>query len=352
MIAIATASMDTPGSEASPFARSFLDAVDGSYEWGSAWAIPFLLGIFYLGAGYLFQAHQSIRSFRDWRAYIGRELIVLMTPFLAFTLLTLATGSLVSLFPELSEVGLVTSPHTFTGEAIVDAIFVHPVGPVGYFVVLACFMLFTAVTKTPRTRRGMLVLLACAVAVKGIAVILEDTGVSMTLPYYVPQLLGNWIWFVMGMAVRSLAFEDVLARPMATLISGITFIGGIIVLGVFGIRESALLALLTTAGLLFAYSISAMRFLRGPQDAFFGFVTKYTMAIWLMHQILARCTFCILFAIGCYPGGFFDGIWGCACALGCLIACHILPIIVMTVLSHIWKLGFIVYPARYLPKEL
>lgn len=37
---------------------------------------------------------------------------------------------------------------------------------------------------------------------------------------------------------------------------------------------------------------------------------------------------------------------------GRLVARYGLPILVMSVLSHVGKLGFIVYPSRYLPKDL
>ena len=32
------------------------------FEWGAHWVIPFLLGVFYLGAGYLYQRHQRVTS--------------------------------------------------------------------------------------------------------------------------------------------------------------------------------------------------------------------------------------------------------------------------------------------------
>ena len=108
------------------------------------------------------------------------------------------------------------------------------------------------------------------------------------------------------------------------------------------------MAAITVAGLLCVYSLSAARFLSGRQDRFFGFVTRYTMAIWLMHEMLAQLVFWLLFVRGFCPGGAFDAAWPWVCGMGCLVACYVLPIIVMSALSRIWKLGFIVYPSRYL----
>lgn len=47
------------------------------FEWGAHWVIPFLLGVFYLGAGYLYQRHQCVTSLKSSAAYLKREVIVL-----------------------------------------------------------------------------------------------------------------------------------------------------------------------------------------------------------------------------------------------------------------------------------
>ena len=338
------------------FDNDVLAALSGFYDWGSNWVIPFLLGIFYLGAGYLFQKHQSVHGFDDWRSYMRREFIVLMTPFLAFTLLTLATGSLVSLEPALGDVGLVSSMPVLSWESFVDAVLVHPVGPVGYFMVLLGFFVIALFSKTPRTSTGMLALIGCAMVAKAGAIILADVDISDDLPYYLTQMMGNWIWFVLGMTVCKFKLETFLSEPAFAMTATAAFIGLIVVLKIFDITEAAALFALTLAGLGCAYSVSAARFLKGRQDAFFKFVTRYTMAIWLMHQMLAQATFCALFAIGFSPDGALalmgPAPWTLVCGIFCLIACYIFPIAIMSALSHIWKLGFIVYPARYLPAHI
>ena len=48
------------------------------YEWGAHWVISFLLGVFYLGAGYLYQRHQCVTSLKSSAAYLKREVIVLL----------------------------------------------------------------------------------------------------------------------------------------------------------------------------------------------------------------------------------------------------------------------------------
>lgn len=316
------------------------------HAWGDHWVIPFLLAVFYGGAGYLYQRHQSVTSFKSQGAYLRREAVVLLVPFFSFLVLTLLTTSVAALQPGLVASGLATGEPTFNLPDLVHAIFVKPVGPVGYFVVLLSILL---ITRTPRTRRGTAALLCAALAAKAAAIILTDAGMAECVPYYLLGILDNWIWFALGVATCSFRLQDALARPLTAACS----VGAFVILGTallaFGITEAALMAALTLTGLFAFYSVSGARFLQGAQSRFYGFVTRYTMAIWLMHQILSTLAFCALYALGFHAGGPFDALWIPVNAVTCLIACYPLPVLVMEALSHLGKLGFIVYPSRYLP---
>lgn len=305
-----------------------------------------MLGVFYMGAGYLYQRHQQVTNVKSWAAYLKREVIVLLTPFLAFLVLTLLVTSVASLQPGLVESGLAAGKPGFTFANLVHAIFVHPVGPVGYYIILLGIYV---ITRTPQTQRGAEALLVCALAAKVVAIVLADLGMAAQMPYYLLGIMDNWIWFALGIALCVFDVPKILSRPaLAAGLSGV-FIAFAAVLFAFDVTEAVLLSLLSLLGLLALYSLSATRFLRGSQVRFYGFVTRYTMAIWLMHQILSVLVFCGLYALGFHVGGVFEAIWVPVNAIACLIACYPLPVLVMWVLSRIGKLGFIVYPSRYLP---
>lgn len=173
--------------------------------------------------------------------------------------------------------------------------------------------------------------------------------IAAYVPYYLLGIMDNWIWFALGIALCAFDAPKLLRQP--ALAAGLTaafFVLAALLL-TFNMAEAALLSLLTLLGLLALYSLSAARFLRGNQIRFYGFVARYTMAIWLMHQILSVLVFCGLYALGFHAGGAFAPFWIPVNAITCLIACYPLPVFVMWVLSHIGKLGFIVYPSRYLP---
>ena len=316
------------------------------YEWGEHWVIPFLLGVFYLGAGYLYQRHQCVTDVKSSAAYLKREVIVLLTPFLAFLVFTLLATSVAALQPGLVESGLVAGEPGFTIPNLVHALFVHPVGPVGYFIILLGIYV---ITHTLQTKRGVCALLVCAFAAKVSAIILTDLGLAAYTPYYLLGIMDNWIWFALGIALCAFDTPKLLRRPALAVGLMIAFFVLAALLLTFNMAEAALLSLLTLLGLLALYSLSAARFLRGNQIRFYGFVTRYTMAIWLMHQILSVLVFCGLYALGFHAGGVFEAVWVPVNAIACLIACYPLPVFVVWMLSHIGKLGFIVYPSRYLP---
>lgn len=265
------------------------------YEWGAHWVISFLLGVFYLGAGYLYQRHQCVTSLKSSAAYLKREVIVLLTPFLAFLVLTLLVTSVASLQPGLIASGLAAGQPGFTAPNLMHALFVHPVGPVGYFIILLGIYV---ITHTPQTKRGMWTLFACALVAKMVAIVLTDLGVAAHAPYYLLGIMDNWIWFALGIALCTFDIPKRLARPAfaAGLAAAFIVLGALLL--AFNIAEAALLGLLTLLGLLALYALSAARFLRGKQARFYGFVTRYTMAIWLMHQILSVLVFCGLYALG------------------------------------------------------
>lgn len=98
----AAAAATSDATAASPLFTS----VSAFYQWGETLVIPLLLGVFYLGAGYLFQRHEHVDSFASWRTFMKRKTIVLLTPFFAFTILTLATASVVGTKPELMQAGI------------------------------------------------------------------------------------------------------------------------------------------------------------------------------------------------------------------------------------------------------
>lgn len=235
------------------------------YEWGAHWVISFLLGVFYLGAGYLYQRHQCVTSLKSSAAYLKREVIVLLTPFLAFLVLTLLVTSVASLQPGLIASGLAAGQPGFTAPNLMHALFVHPVGPVGYFIILLGIYV---ITHTPQTKRGMWTLFACALVAKMVAIVLTDLGVAAHAPYYLLGIMDNWIWFALGIALCTFDIPKRLARPAfaAGLAAAFIVLGALLL--AFNIAEAGAFRLAHVVRVARALCAFSSKVLAGKTGAF------------------------------------------------------------------------------------
>ena len=103
-------------------------------------------------------------------------------------------------------------------------------------------------------------------------------------------------------------------------------------------------AVLDALGVLWAASLFSTVFRSGRQNRFYGFVTRYTMAIWLFHGICLALYFHLWKAAGI---SIAAAPW--MAAAGAALVCYGMPVLIMAALSRLGKAGIIVYPARYLP---
>ena len=103
-------------------------------------------------------------------------------------------------------------------------------------------------------------------------------------------------------------------------------------------------AVLDALGVLWAASLFSTVFRSGRQNRFYGFVTRYTMAIWLFHGICVALYFHLWKVAGISVAA---APW--MAAAGAALVCYGMPVLIMAALSRLGKAGIIVYPARYLP---
>ena len=103
-------------------------------------------------------------------------------------------------------------------------------------------------------------------------------------------------------------------------------------------------AVLDALGVLWAASLFSTVFRSGRQNRFYGFVTRYTMAIWLFHGICLA-----LYSHLWKVAGISIAAAPWLAAAGAALVCYGMPVLIMAALSRLGKAGIIVYPARYLP---
>ncbi|MEC4184780.1 hypothetical protein VJ918_08155 [Adlercreutzia sp. R21] len=304
---------------------------EGLARWTQECLFPLQFPVFYFCSGYLYQRYRAVRTRRAWALNLRREAVVLLVPFAVFTVLGLAVGSLCG------------SERALTLPELANALFVQPIAPLGYF--YTCLLLY-AITPTPISRRNTYGLVLAALACKvGIVVALSlpaTAAAANALPYAITSVAENWIWFAGGMAIALVRALPLLrSREKAWALGALWIATSIITFTAGWIGETSH-AILDAVGILWVTSLFSTVFRPARQNAFYRFTTRYTMAFWLIAPLALRLLFFVLVCLGAPAAAP----WACL-VLGAIV-CFGAPVAVMAGLSRVGKLGFIVYPSRYL----
>lgn len=302
-------------------------------EWMVDCLVPFQLPIFYFCLGFLYQRYRTTRTRRTWAVNLRRELALMGIPFVAFTILVLLTNSLTGGTPP------------FTIGTLVESLLVTPVVPVGYFYTCLIIYAITPTVKSRRDTRGLII--AAALAKVTIVVLLSlpaTASFAERLPYALTSVAENWLWTAGGVAVALYRGLPILRGREKVWALGALWIAASIVTFRAGWIGEASHAVLDGLGVLWCVSLFATVFRGGRQNRFFGFVTRYTMAIWLFHGMFLALYFHLLAIAGLTASAMPE-----LAGIGALVVCYGAPVLVMWALSHLGKAGIIVYPARYLP---
>ena len=305
----------------------------GIVLWAQDCLFPLQFPVFYFASGYLYQRYRSVRTKRAWMANMKREATVLLVPFLTFTVLTLVVNALTG-------GGRPLGPLT-----VLDVLLLDPVEPLGYFPV--CLILF-AITPTVASRRNasrlLMAALGCKIAIVVLLSLPATAPAAERLPWIVQAVAENWIWFAGGMGVSLFRVLPLLRTPEKAWALGALWVATSVITFGAGWLGEASYGLLDAIGVVWFASLFSAAFRSGAQDALYGFASRYTMALWPLAPLGLKLTIVGLTALGVTASG---APWLCFAAG--LVACFGLPVLVMALLERVGKLGFLIYPARYLP---
>lgn len=161
----------------------------------------------------------------------------------------------------------------------------------------------------------------------------------------ISYVLGNEIWFVIGMCMSVFEFRQYLSRRVALRSAG-TFIL-FIVLGVMaykvGIQNGFVSLLLGLMACLSIINMVANRYAAGRQTRAFGFLAGYTMPIFLMHTLFAAPFRVLLLKIGIRSAAVHVMIGISVSFAG--------PIIAAEVIRRSKWLEFFLYPGKFIKVE-
>ena len=199
-----------------------------------------------------------------------------------------------------------------------------------------------------KSRRNASGLLFAAVAAKAAIVALASlpatAEMAARLPYAVTSVAENWIWVAGGMAMALYRGLPLVRGSEKAWALGALWVATSVIAFYAGWTGETSHAVLDALGVLWATSLFSTVFRSGRQNRFYGFVTRYTMAIWLFHGICLALYFHLWKAAGI---SIAAAPW--MAAAGAALVCYGMPVLIMAALSRLGKAGIIVYPARYLP---
>lgn len=292
-----------------------------TYTWFYRTIQYFHMPLLFLCCGYLYQQGKPVKTTDDWLANITKKLVTIGVPFLVF-----AGGNWLLKFA--------FSEETQIDSLLLDLV-IQPVTP--YWVLYTLILIFL-VTPTMYNKISAIALAGVALGAKAVSVTMGNVGI-----YAVDTLLGNWLWFVLGMVLAFVKAPKVLRKQKGIRRLGLVllvafFVGSIAVVmrsvshsilsfmfGVFGC--SAILVLAVT-----------MKYTDQSRGVIL-WLSDYSLPVLLMNGIFARILRNVLLNAG-ITNAILHIAAGIVVSFGC-------PILVGFVMKKLKWPEFILYPDQF-----
>lgn len=291
------------------------------YEWFHKTIYYFHVPLFFICSGYLYQKYSQIDDIKSYLKNISKKALALGIPYVTFSSVTWVLKTVFSRDVN-NQIG-----------GFCDTLFLHPTAP--YWYLYALFFIFL-VTPTFSTVKMTAVGLAVAIAAK--AYIL--TGGGGTEIYAVSTVLTNEIWFVLGMSICVFNVQ-LHGKKKLGVLSGLIFVILSILAYVKDVVPGAFTFIL---GLIACFSVILLVANNTENSTIFGkvmgFLSKYTMPIFLMHTIMAATLRTILLRID-VTNGIVHIVLGLIISFGG-------PILAAYIMERTTWLEFFLYPNKVL----
>lgn len=288
-------------------------------EWFKEAIYLFHVHLFFMCSGFLYIFSIKQKNNYKYPSFVLKKLLALGVPYFTFTAVTVLMKQL-------------------AGDAVNDeagdliyTLFIEPTAPYWYLYVL--FFLFLVIPPL-KDKKAFSILLALSLALKIITVTNILSGVN--LPYFVTGIMGNSIWFVLGMALCVYEFKPKKSYLFAGCAAFSIFTALSIVKYHFEFTSKPvafLLGLIAVISIFMMFSDSNVK--RGKITEF---LIKYNLPIFLMHTIFAAGIRVVLMKIGINQ-------WYIHIPLG-LVATFIGPAIAAFIMNKTKYLEFFIYPTR------
>ncbi len=250
-----------------------------AYSWFNASIYYFHIPLFFICSGFLFQKYSEVRTLTQWKTNIIKKLIVFSVPYFTFSTITWVMKKVFS------------SSVNSQLNGLWEALFIKPTPPYWYLYTL---LLIFVITWTAQKKSDLYSLLVVSLLCKCLAEAGLGTGI-----FAITSTMENWIWFVLGMLIAD-KMLPILKRSLSILLL-LVFLNASVLI------QLGILPLFTglpfIMGLIASYSIISLIYHAcdgKEQTVILGFLSKYTMPIFLMHTMFAAPVRIILLKVGIY----------------------------------------------------
>ena len=248
----------------------------------------FHVPVFFFCSGYLYQKLSKVDSAESYVKSIWKKFLNLGIPYFTFTTITLGLKSLAG--------NNVASPVEY---GFFSTMFLHPTSPYWFLYTLFFIFLVTPTINENSKIRNTISIIVVALVLKYTAPFLAFAGIK-EIPFAVSSVMGNAIWFVLGMVCVSknlLLFVNMKIASCLLIFFPLSIIyaqhngiklagGGITILGI---------AMTVSWFFILDRKLPLQSTLRKVLNS----ISKYTMQIFLLHTICAAPIRVLLLKLGC-----------------------------------------------------
>lgn len=287
------------------------------YEWFNTTIYCFHVSLFFICSGYLYQKNNKFNDVRGWVRNVSKKALGLGVPYVTFTVITWVLKNMFS--------GNVNDQIG----GFWNTLLLHPTAPYWYlYTLFFVFLVTPTFDKTKIAVTGLLV----AFAAKLLTMLCKENSI-----YAVSAVFSNEIWFVLGMNICALNVQLKGKKLLGSICALLFVVLSVVVyvLSAYNVVLSFGLGVLAcTAVILLVASYEEML------GKTLGFLTKYTMPIFLMHTLFAAPLRAVLLRIG-----ITNAIVHVVLGLGISFAG---PIIAAWIFKKVKWLEFFLYPNKFL----
>lgn len=234
------------------------------YQWFNRTIYYFHVPLFFICSGYVYQKYSKVNSSIEWGKNALKKLIALGVPYFVFSVITWVMKIVFS--------GDVNS----NVHSLAYDLLVHPMSP--YWYLFSIFFIFL-ITPTFTNKKNCCLTLVLAFLLKIL---------SEMLDYYALKIIiGNQIWFVVGMSVCYFDFTETAKKYK---LWAYILAGAFLFLSIWELEHLSFLMGLLACGAILILFVNVCDI---PST-----LAEYTMPIFLMHTIFAAGVRVVLLKIG------------------------------------------------------